>query len=65
MRKSINVATCKPFLEKIEVMKNQRIHNQKIQNARILGDVKLSQTMYDPNAFVLGTKYSESFNSVY
>ncbi len=42
MRKSINVSSCNPFLEKIEVMKNQRIHNQKVHNARILGDVKLS-----------------------
>ena len=52
-----------PVLDELEGLRKKEHHRMKVRAARNEGDKRLSQTMYDPDAFVLGTKYAESFIS--
>lgn len=45
------------LLDEIETYKRKKIHNERINIARLQGDKRLSQTMYDPDAFVMGTSH--------
>ena len=43
-------------MDEIENYKRKKFHMQKVNMARLQGDKKLSQTMYDPDAIVFGTR---------
>lgn len=52
-----------PEIDAAEEDRQRRHHLKRVNVAREEGDAQLSQTMYDPDTFVLGTKYAESFRS--
>jgi len=43
------------FVDEHNEYKVKKFHQEKVLRARMQGDLKLSQTMYDPQVFVLGT----------
>jgi hypothetical protein len=55
MHRSI-VGSGNTLIDEIENYKRKKTHNERINMARVQGDKILSQTMYDPETFVYGTR---------
>ena len=53
------------ILDEIEQYKKSMQHKQRIVKARQTGDMALTNQLYDPNIFVLGTTMASNFPSIY
>ena len=53
------------YMDRFEEAVKDQVHKKRVTIARHHGNSELTNSMFDPNVFILGTEYSDKFNSVH
>ena len=53
------------YMDRFELELKKQVHKQRIRVARNNGNDELTNTIYDPNVFILGTAQMDNFASTH